>query len=406
MRQVRESEVVAPRTPDVGRRPRVLSTYVASVTVTTAGMLPVLLVGTLAVQIRDSLGLSTGDIAVLVAVFFLASSGASVVARELFEHARPRGLLLAAGGLSTACLVSAAVLSTGLLTLGASILLGAFAAAVSTPATNDLVAVNLPPGRQGIAHGIKQAAIPLSGMLAGLAVPTVGLTLGWRWSFALAALVPALGVIASWRSTQAWSDRHDGRGRAPRGEGRPGTPRALWYLTIGVGFAAAAITSVHSFAILSSTAAGLEEGVAGIFVAVGSVVVIFIRVGAGARADRVRSNRLVAVAVMLAASIGGYLVLMTGRAMLMGPGTVITLAFGWGWPGLLTLAVVELYPDRPAAATGTVMAAIYMGGVVGPLLFAAIESAGGYGPAWVAMAGLAAVASGMVHLGSRTSARG
>jgi MFS family permease len=402
MGEVGDMHVASSVSPAAGADAGAFSTYLASISVTTAGMLPVMLVGTLAVQIRASLGFSTADIAVLVATFFLASAGASLVAGRLCEHIFPRGALLVAGFLSTLSLVGAAIISTGVVTLGATMLVGAVAAAVSTPATNELVAVNLAPGRQGIAHGIKQAAIPLSGMLAGLAVPTVGLTLGWRWSFALAALVPALGTIASWRATRRWDARGDVPARSAAAPVSDGGRRALWFVSIGVGFAAAAITSVHSFAILSSTEAGLDEGRAGLFMAVGSVVVIVIRVGAGARADRVRSNRLVPVASMLAGSVGGYVIMMTGNPALMGLGIIVTLAVGWGWPGLLTLAVVEMYRDRPAAATGTVMAAIYTGGVVGPLLFAVIEHASGFAPAWATMGGLAAVAAGMVYVGSRT----
>ena len=31
---------------------------------------------------------------------------------------------------------------------------------------------------------MKQAAVPVAGIVAGLAVPAVGLTVGWRWAYA------------------------------------------------------------------------------------------------------------------------------------------------------------------------------------------------------------------------------
>ena len=56
--------------------------------------------------------------------------------------------------------------------------------AVSHPAANLSLAREVPAGRQGLSFGIKQAAIPVATLLAGLAVPTIAVTLGWRWAFA------------------------------------------------------------------------------------------------------------------------------------------------------------------------------------------------------------------------------
>ena len=379
-----------------------LTTYVAAVTVTTGGMLPVMLLGTLAVQIRASLGFPTGHIAILVAIFFLASAGVSVFAGGLCQRRPLRLTLVSSAALSTLSLLGTAAAAMELVTFAITMLAGAAAAALSTPATNELVAANLAPHRQGVAHGVKQAAIPLAGVLAGLAVPIVGLTLGWRWGFALAALVPATGIIASWRATQHANMPRPRSPQPARAATSRAPPRALRYLAIGVGCGAAAITSIHSFSLLAAADAGLDEGDAGIYIAVGSVIVIVVRIGAGVRADRVSTNRLVPVAGMLAASVAGYLIMMSGDPSFMGFGIVVTLTFGWGWPGLLTLAVVELYPDRAAVTTGTIMAAIFAGGFGGPLIFAAIESTGSFSAAWAAMAGLAIVASATILAGSRT----
>ena len=179
--------------------------------------------------------------------------------------------------------------------------------------------------------------------------------------------------------------RHAARQAVPPSSPQPGSlvassapPRALWYLTIGVGSQLRRSRASTASRSSRPRPRASTRRDAGIYIAVGSVVVIVVQAaGAGVRADRVSTNRLVPVAGMLAARRpAGYLVLMSGDPSFMGFGIVVTLTLGWGWPGLLTLAVVELYPDRAAATTGTIMAAIFAGGFCGPLIFAAIESTG------------------------------
>ena len=61
--------------------------------------------------------------------------------------------------------------------------LGAAANALGQLASNAALAQHVPARRQGLSFGVKQAAIPVSTLLAGAAVPTVALTAGWRWAF-------------------------------------------------------------------------------------------------------------------------------------------------------------------------------------------------------------------------------
>ena len=53
--------------------------------------------------------------------------------------------------------------------------------------------------RQGLALGIQKSGIPTASLLGGLAVPAVGLTIGWSWAFVLGGLLAfavSLGVPA------------------------------------------------------------------------------------------------------------------------------------------------------------------------------------------------------------------
>ena len=87
------------------------------------------------------------------------------------------------GGVSSASVALAHSLPVLVVALG----FGGLSNALAQPAANALVVRSVAARRQGLALGVKQAAIPMATLLAGLAVPSLGLTVGWRWAFVGAA---------------------------------------------------------------------------------------------------------------------------------------------------------------------------------------------------------------------------
>lgn len=140
-------------------------------------------------------------------------------------------------------------------------------------------------GRRGFAFGVKQSAVPLTAMLAGLAVPVFAVTVGWRWAFGAAA---ALGLFALGGST--------------------------WVLVV-----------------------------------------------AGA----------------------------------------MTFGLGWAWNGVFIYAVMEVNRGAPAAATGVIMVAEFVGGTAGPLLFGITASRVSY-TAWIVAASLLLAAAAHLQLARRS----
>lgn len=66
---------------------------------------------------------------------------------------------------------------------------------------NLVLAREVVPERAGTAMGVKQSAVPLSGMLAGGLVPTLAVRLGWRAAFVLAGVAAAGLVLLAAPST-------------------------------------------------------------------------------------------------------------------------------------------------------------------------------------------------------------
>lgn len=159
-----------------------------AVATTVACVLPVFLLGGLAVQMGSDLDFSPAGLGLAVSVYFGVSALASVPSGRLVERYGPArvarcGIVLAAVSmLAVAALARSYPVLVGLLALSAA------ANALGQLASNTALAQHVPARRQGLSFGVKQAAIPISTLLAGAAVPVIALTVGWRWAFVAAAV--------------------------------------------------------------------------------------------------------------------------------------------------------------------------------------------------------------------------
>jgi MFS family permease len=376
----------------LNRRPVIFAVAVA-----TAGVLPAFLTGGLAVQVRGELDFGAAAFGVAVAMFFITSSLASAVMGRLVERiGAHRGMRLAAAG-SAASLLGVALLATSWAGLVGCLVLGGLANAVSHPATNLSLAREVPAGRQGVSFGIKQAAIPAATLLAGLAVPGIAVTLGWRWAFAggaalalaVASLVPANGASGDVVSRPKEAREKDAR-VAP-----------LVLLAVGIGLGATATTPLGAFIVESSVASGLRVETAGLLLALGSAVNIVVRIAFGHLADGMSGGRLLLVAAMLGIGVMGFVLLATGESALILPGALLAFGIGWGWPGLFNFAVVKTSPGAPAAATGITQTGASGGAALGPLVFGLVVEAASYDVAWLVSGAVALVALVAILIGRR-----
>jgi MFS family permease len=364
-----------------------------AVAVATAGVLPGFLTGGLAVQIRGELGFGEGALGFAVAVFLAASALASVVSGRVVERLGPLlGMRLAAAA-SAASLLAVSVLASSWWWLCACLVLGGLGNAISHPATHFLLAREVPQNRQGLAFGVKQAAIPAT-LLAGLAVPLVATTVGWRWAFAGGAAL-ALGVALL---VPTGEKRVTTR---PVKEARAGDAplAALVLLALGIGLGSAAANPLGAFVVESAVAAGVGVGAAGLLLALGSVAGIGVRVVFGYLADRLNSGRLRLVAGMLGVGTVGFVLLASGSAPLLVVGVTIAFAAGWGWPGLFNFAVVKSNPGAPAAATGITQTGASSGAAVGPLAFGLLVEETSFATAWLTSGAVAVLAAAAILAG-------
>ncbi len=363
----------------------------------TAGVLPVFLVGALAVQERASLSLGASAIGEAVAVFYAAAAASSAWGGRLSQRLGAACLMRVSLLASLASVVEVAVGARNFWMLALGMMFGGLANGIGQPASNQFLSLSVRPGRQGVAFGIKQAAIPVATLLAGLSVPAVALTIGWRWAFSMAAVMPIVGWIIVPPCARSNQNGTALAGRTPKL-----AIGALVVLAIGGGLGSAAGNALGAFLVQSAVASGFGPGQAGLLAALGSAFGLAGRLASGFAADRRQGGHLLVIASMLVVGAVGFVLLASARSHSLGvAGTVIAFGAGWGWNGLFNLAVVKSHPDAAGAATGISQTGVLVGGAAGPVAFGLAVDSFGYGTAWLATAA-AAVAAAAAMATART----
>ncbi|GAA3735037.1 MFS transporter [Micromonospora maritima] len=371
----------------------------AGATVTTiACVLPVFLVGGLAVQLGDELGFSPAGLGLAVSVYFGVSALASVPSGALVERYGPAPVARAGVLLSAGSMLAVAALARSYPLLVALLAVGATANALGQLASNAALAARVPTRRQGLSFGVKQAAIPVSTLLAGVAVPTVALTAGWRWAF-----VAAAGAALAALPAVPGSERPRGARTASAGRGDGRGP--LVVVGLAATLAAAAANALSTFLVDSSAARGLSPALAGLTLTLGSAVCVVARVGVGWFADRRARGHVGLIAGLLVAGAVGLVLLAVAGPVPLVAGVVLGFGLGWAWPGLMNFAVVRLHPRAPAAATSITQTGVYAGGSLGPLGLGALAGAAGYPAMWLTAALAMLLAAALMLLGAHRLSR-
>lgn len=371
----------------------------AVIAVTTAGVLPVFLFGGLAVQLRADLGLSESAQGLVTFGYFSVSALFSISSGRLTERIGSQRSMRAAAVLGGIALAGVALVQSYAMLL-VCLAIGGLANALAQPAANALVVHAVSAGRQGLALGVKQAAIPMATLLAGLAVPSIGLTIGWRWAFALASVL-AFGASLCVPAAGAAVERK----RALQVPGTKLRLPPLIVLGLGVGLGSAMANALGAFLTSSAVAAGIGAGAAGLLLALGSVLGLSFRIGSGWLADRRGDEHLTTVAAMLAGGAVGLVAIASAVPWILVLGTFVAFGSGWSWPGVFNLAVVNHHGHAPAAATGFTQTGSYTGGALGPLAMGWLVQHQGYRTAWLTFAAIAMMSAGVMLVARSMLAR-
>jgi MFS family permease len=378
-------------------RTSLLRPLAATVLVATTGVLPGFLTGALGVSIREDLGFGESGLGLAIGLSFLAAALCSALFGRTVERLGSVRSMRASSAASAISMLAIAVFARSVASLTAMLVVSGMANAMTQPATNLYIARAVPLHRHGIAFAIKQSAIPGATLLGGLAVPTIALTVGWRWAYvggaALALVGGALAVDVG--NTAPLAGRTTGRSDQPL--------QTLAVLGAGVGFGALAAASLGAFSISALDEAGISEGRAGLLASVGSLLVVTVRLWLGAWSDRTARSHVPVVGAMVLVGALGWAVMGIMTPVALVAGGVLAYGFGWGWPGLFNLAIARANPSAPAAASGVTQTGTYLGVAVGPFVFGVLAEHVSYSAAWNVAAASAVLAAACIAVGNRMS---
>jgi cyanate permease len=224
-------------------------------------------------------------------------------------------------------------------------------------------------------------------------VPAIALTIGWRWAYVIGTGLALGALLLAPRGS-------DGRERASAARGERATG-ALSVIGLAAGLGAGAATALGIFLVAAAVDRGIDAGLAGLTLTMGSVVGLTLRLVNGWLADRRSGGHVAVVAGSLLLGAAGVALLAVPGAFALVVGTVLAFGLGWSWPGLLQFAVVRLHPEAPAAATSIVQVGVYGGGFVGPIAFGFLAAHASFPVAWLVAAAAMLGAGILMVIGRR-----
>lgn len=359
-----------------------------------ATAMPLALLTGLARLVRVELGFGEAQLGSLVAVFFACSAIAAVPGGRMSDLRGAQFVLRMAGTLSAAALLGLGWLAHTSVDLLVAFAVAGMANGVGHAASNHLLAVGIRVDRQGLAFGLKQAAIPLAMVLGGLSLQ-IAPSFGWRWLFVWAALPVCVITFVSTRHRLVTPSRLP----LPPSHrsGLAHHPLPLLALSAAGGLGSAASACLAPFLVEWTLQQGLQESQAGLMLALGGVSGMTMRVASGWYADQRPRGALITVAMLLWIGAAGFCLLaVSPKPLLLVAGVLLAFAGAWGWSGLVFVAARQTFGARSGRDLATVAVGPYLGSVLGPIAFGLFVESGSYVSAWLALACLSIVASALL----------
>lgn len=378
--------------------PRVAGVIFAATAGQALAALPVFLIGAVAVLMRSDLDFSQQQLGIAVSIYFGLSAVLSLHAGRLGERLGPNWSMALALTPTVVSLLGVALVARTYAQMLVFLGLGALGSALMQPATNLALALGIPHEKQGIAFGLKQAAVPMATTIAGLSVPLLAITLGWRSTYVATSVLVVLGLVYISRQAK------NGDSFEP-GTRRRATNRPLLVITSAAGFCGmASATAANAFYVESAVAGGMAPGLAGLLLSVGGATAIFARVASGWVVDRRLGLERRIIPILQLTGAVGFIAMGSGATTRTSLAILVTLLIfgaGWGWNGMMHLMIIRNHPEAPAAATGFVSVGLRGGGIGGPMVFGTLAEFGSYDVAWRAGAASLTACALLLWLGPR-----
>ncbi|MGI9557631.1 MAG: MFS transporter [Solirubrobacterales bacterium] len=344
-----------------------------------AAALPQYMVGAVAVSVRDDFPFTDAQLGLAVGLSFGIAAVVTPSAGRLIERIGVlSGVRISVAVIATSTLAIATVVDTAAALIVCMALVG-LGGGLGSPGYSALLAAGVPPERQGTAFGVLTSAPQIAIFLSGLALPLIADPFGWRAAFVIPVAVSLASLYALPSARQlAKRARVDSRGVVSLRRMGP-----VHVIALSAALASAAGIGMRSFLVVFAVAVGISSGDAGLLLATSGAVALASRLGFGVLGDRRPGDPLRTAGALMIVSAVGFGLMAIGANAAIVAGTLLAGGLGWGWAAPMGHAVIQRYPDAPAAAMGTQISGFFVGAVIGPLLVGILVGSGGFTEAWL-----------------------
>ena len=396
---MRDSGVPSP--PAMGQRTLVRNGVLVSTMVSTA--FQIFVVSVLASVLIDDFGLSRFELGLIGSLNTAVGAVTAPFTGRVTDRIGPRqSCAVAQLWTGVGFVIMALANSVWVLVLSAIVL--GIPQGWGNPSTNALIAERVPSGSRGVVTGIKQSGVQLGIFLAGVSLPWLAETTGWRgamWFYAGLFSLFGLLPFALPRDPQLADDAPVATATATAAApARPYDMRAVWLIALYAFLMGTGGGAIGRFlALFAEEEGGLSNTTAGLVLAVSGLAGMVARVIAGRLAEH-RIAPLPLLAIL--ASVGAVVCLLLLVTLQVGTWLlwIIALLYAVGhaaWNAVAMLAII-LGVDRSQAgrASGAVMFGFLGGLAVGsPIAGLVIDATDSYQPVWLGALVLA-IASALV----------
>lgn len=351
------------------------------------GFAPAGLIGPLAFAMRDDFPLPATVLGSSYSIFYIASAVLS--SQGTWFLRRLKALTLSRLGLLASSLVCISMaFSWDVASLIAMTIIGGIVNGIATPALNLVVVQTLPARRQGLGFGIRVASIPASATLAmlGAFLVSVGV-MSWQGVFIAHGVVGCAVLFFSVANMVRGRDRTIPAAKSPStSQTREKLSLPLALFLIG-GMLGATGTLFYSVFLVDALAeADVSVSVAAALVGIVGWLGIAARVLFGILSDRIGNARVVVWMIigLLAAAILGMLGLVFGSGLFVFTlGVFAMMCLGWAWPGMIHHSTMVLFARQAALASSQMQTVLYVGTVLGAMLYGFVADLSTYRTAWL-----------------------
>ena len=325
-------------------------------------------------RVRDHLSLA--QVGVLISASLIGSVVSLIAWGLVTDRVGERLVLVLGVGVCGAALLAAAAVR-GFWALALLLALAGLSGASVQSASGRAVMHWFAPSQRGLALGIRQTAIPLSGFGISLSLPPIVRAGGIGWGFATMGLACLAGAVVGGIVLRE-GPRSGVPGDAVRGPA-PIRDLRIWRLSLGSALLIAPQLCVAGFTVLYlHEHRGMSPSGAAVVLAVMQAIAVGGRIAAGRWSD-VRASRLGplrAIALAAALFVALTTALLDAPLVVLVPVLVVAGVLSMSWNSLSFAAAVELAGHgRSGSAIGVQQTLLNAPGALYPGLFGALVAA-------------------------------